>query len=173
MATTIPNPADTSESGHGWIEVLQVVSVLSLAGEIALLSSKADARLALVVLPVVAVAAAVAAFLLVRHPEAIDPIAQDSYVITQRRLRTLEALKIPQDVFDAVNDLAPFNGSEEELQQSLFAILGEVRGREYLPTLLPYLRVYVPPAPTRNDESDEWTDDAGPMTRAFKQAPTE
>jgi hypothetical protein len=170
MATTIPNPADTSESSHGWIEVLQVVSVLTLAAEYSLVISKAAAPWAHWILPAVAVAALAAAFLLVRHPKEIGPIAQDSYVITQRRLRTLEALAIPQDVFGAVQDLEPFTGNEEELQRSLFAILGEVRGREHLPTLLPYLRVYVPPVPTRDRES---LDDAGAMNRSLKPPPPE
>lgn len=134
--------SNTSASGKGWIEVLQVISVLAGGAAVAMALTGAGDAIVWVLMAVIGIGSGVWAFLQIRVP---PDIAEDTakYVVTARRLRTLEAMNLPPDVVETARELIEFSGTAVDLRKRLYDILGEQRGNEYLPTLLSCFRVYV------------------------------
>lgn len=137
-----PDPNNTSNSGHGWIEVLQVLSVLSGGAALILFLSDIGSGFVQIVLGATAVVSPVIALLLLREPDPVLWNDNHRYIITRERLLTLSSVGMPKDVQRAVARMAPFNGNVTALRTGLYELLGESRANRYLSSILPYLRAF-------------------------------
>jgi len=72
-----------------------------------------------------------------------DPEVSE-YEITESRLATLEAIKIPPDIREAMRDSMLHVGyaSRDDFTEALYTVVSEQRAREYVDQILPYARVY-------------------------------
>lgn len=140
-------PPERPSGSVRWIELPQVISAAAVGGIVlALLAMTADERAAWNwqwwVLGLTAVVGFVLPFILARKDT--DHIETAYYVATPPRLATLEEIKIPKDIVEAIKETPPFAGTGEQLRVKLYDSVGEARGSEYIHRLYRYLRAEKP-----------------------------